>query len=899
MEGSPEDPGVHKKEGECKADSGTMGARPDLSGVCTCPEGKPLCVMRARSGLLETSGCKLPDVLGGRMSSNQYEATCADCACRESCPAQSREPFADAYGECRCADETPDCYQGGVKGCVARSNREGPSSTYFKSSCGKDECECKAAVGNCEPKTCLTSAECVFEVCRDCQMCLGISRCAQEGVTSEFLDVNGNCHCGGELSCFQPGTDLPGCPIAPLGESTTAFRGNCRGCRCKKLPSGAQIEGLQCPTFARNVEPDRYGDCECPSDAPDCYQAGINWCNRNDNRRDLHYFSVACTNCDCRAAVQEVEIDRQKPCPAFARHELSDGQGNCACPLEKPLCVEGVWPELADGEEDLRSNALKARPGPLCNTTYGWLSSTNFRFDCGEDCSCIEVEGEGSRLGKIQPSELMVRPEGSYMKHYMYLDIRVINSLDSISDWTEAEQDLTTDAFPSYNKGIAGGLMTILPAAAVVKNLTIRAREDVRDPSFEFVRALRLRIDFGVMWIWGRRLQSSRKQVTPTFSGRQLQDVEKGVEEVVKLKTLDELSARETNLLLNFASVFNERDFKLAFEKDINAFVNETWEGRKGNSSDDPLDPSNRLMAPHVEATRVVVDSEATASMELTLTGPLALNPPVLRPMDRTVVEQAEAELPVQLIGMIVGGVLGLVLVVMFTLCLVRRIRRFRARRRAKAGSSSASESQGGDGSPTGSPRGFGAAFSVMKKKKTEKTKPTHLTMYQRSSQSEIRGSMMLGGHGPAKDDANEVDADASPRTRAKARANMANPKESEEKTKARKKLMKKLGDLNGMKSLSKVARDALEAEYNLKYGGKGSMNKANSSAKAKGSKSGSPRQSSPGGSPDMSPRSPGASPDGSPRVPKTQEELKKEEEQKSDDLARKRVEMRKKMGAK
>merc|ERR1719487_1088345 len=96
-----------------------------------------------------------------------------------------------------------------------------------------------------------------------------------------------------------------------------------------------------------------------------------------------------------------------------------------------------------------------------------------------ESCAvCIEVEGEGSRLRKIQPGELMVRPEGSYMYHFILLDIRVINSMDSIKDWKEAELDFTVDAFPSYEYGIAWGLMEILPAAAALKNLTIREHRD-------------------------------------------------------------------------------------------------------------------------------------------------------------------------------------------------------------------------------------------------------------------------------------------------------------------------------------------------------------------------------------------------------------------------------------
>lgn len=936
VEGTPEDPGALTKDGECKAEGGGQTTRPDLSGVCTCPSGKPLCVTRARAGMQETIGCILPAVLGGVRHANQYAADCVECACREPCPQHSRNLFADSYGECRCSDATPECYQGGAKGCIATSRVDGLSSTYFKSSCG-DDCECRDALGRCDAKTCLTSADCVYDVCQDCQMCLGISRCAQDGVKSEVLDINGNCHCATELSCFLPGAELPSCPIAPFGDSTTAFRGNCRGCQCKKLTSDVQIVGLQCPTFARDVKPDRHGDCACPNDAPDCYQDGVIWCGRNDNRRDLHYFSVGCSNCECRPAVEEIEVDRQKPCPSFARNELSDVQGNCACPLEKPLCIEGVWPiTLTSTVAPAGTSAsLLSRPGPLCNTTYGWLSSTTFRYDCGEDCRCIEVEGEGSRLRKIQPDELLVLPEGSYMHHYMFLDIRVINSLDSIQDWTEAENDFTMDAFASFEHGIAGGLNEILPAAAVVKNLSIVSRQDFVDAIKETVRAMRLRIDFGVMWTEGRRLQSPFKLRTSHVSVRQLQNATLKA----KLKKVDDLTARETNLLLNFASVFNDLDFKVEFETDINRFLNETWENRTGNATDDPVAPSKEMMAPHIEATRVVLDGPALAA--LGLLGPIELDQPVLRNMDRKVVVKEEGGLPVALIGIGVGGLVGLLCVSVLCLSLCRRCKkRYKKRQHAKklersgtGGDTSATGGSGSprspnSGSPDGSPRGmFGLPGGIMGKKggKTSKKgahqlQHLHQTMYQRASKGEIRNSMMLGGgnshHQSADGSPRSETGDGSPRTRARAKAKAihAQATETEEKKRERKRMMKKLGDLNGLKSLSQPARDALQAEYNLKFGskkdrkkisesqsdGEGKDGKRKSKRQSQGSADGGSPNKTPGGSPDASPD---PSLDGSPRgedeptSPTSNKSPAQVEKEKEAERPRKIAEMRNKMG--
>merc|ERR1719235_2094925 len=110
----------------------------------------------------------------------------------------------------------------------------------------------------------------------------------------------------------------------------------------------------------------------------------------------------------------------------------------------------------------------------------------------------MEVEGEGSRLRKIQPDELITRAEGSYMKNFMFLDLRIVNKMDSIKEWKDDEMIWAGNvSYPSYAYAIVQGVKEILPAAAVIKNISKWKEMDYRDPDLEHARATRLRIEFG------------------------------------------------------------------------------------------------------------------------------------------------------------------------------------------------------------------------------------------------------------------------------------------------------------------------------------------------------------------------------------------------------------------
>jgi len=161
-------------------------------------------------------------------------------------------------------------------------------------------------------------------------------------------------------------------------------------------------------------------------------------------------------------------------------------------------------------------------------------------------------------------------------------------------------------------------------------------------------------------------------------------------------------------------------------------------------------------------------------------------------------------------------------------------------------------------------------------------------TLHARCTQHEINASMMLGGHGPKEEKKEDLSAQVDTddaggqgggggrmgemfgkgkKDKNAAKAAARKVELSEDKLRDQKKLLKKLGDLSGLKSLSTDAREALQSEYNRKWGGGpkkseafGARSSMNAADKGKKDGGASPR---PGGSPVASP---GGSPAASPR---------------------------------
>merc|ERR1719310_63927 len=121
----------------------------------------------------------------------------------------------------------------------------------------------------------------------------------------------------------------------------------------------------------------------------------------------------------------------------------------------------------------------------------------------------------------------------------------------------------------------------------------------------------------------------------------------------------------------------------------------------------------------------------------------------------------------------------------------------------------------------------------------------------------------MLGGHGSQKEE-DDKDGEGKRGPRGK---NVQPAQLSEEKIRENAKLKKKLGDLAGDKSLSAPAREALQGEYNKRFGSKDKGKKAADKGQQKAIGAGASDKDAKGAGDEAgSPRSPVESANQSPR---------------------------------
>ncbi|CAE7192099.1 LYPLAL1 [Symbiodinium microadriaticum] len=668
---------------------------PDASGICFCPDERPLCVLLPGEDL----GCLAGHVQPESASAAAFGAGCApdSCSCRASCPSFASRGYADSVGDCHCPPDSPLCYEDGTAGCQSSTGMT--SWTYFSSNCGA-RCECVEQLdGQCDPRSCLETADCIFSTCRDCDVCKGITRCpTAPGDDSITLpDWSGNCRCKDQQVCYEGGSITPGCPVAPAGRSQFSFQISCIDCICDKLTSSPGSGNVKCPRFARESLPGWSGDCVCPDDMPDCYQNGIRWCSRTDGQRDLHYFDPGCLDCECRAALSLNSTEEVKPCPDFSKFSSSNAFQNCICPDSRPICVQ------SDG------TVAEGRSGPYCQTAQGWDSSTEFRHDCAT-CSCMESDGEGSNLRDFTAEEQLSADGVTYIRLDLVLDLRLVNSFNSLSQW-----DLVVDGVLLTDAGrqalavsAAYGLSRpAAPAIGYCRGVADVQGRTVDGGDFEDVRVQRLYAELGVMWAHALEINSANG------TGRLLETDGRRpafrILQSLRAKSLDELTIHERELLLSLDTSFRPGRFKQQLDFELQRLLNETasWHPTPGG-----------IQAPRISVSRATPSSDLSAIPPLSLVGPLAPAAPNRRDLRVPVAtvqttampeteEEANASGEFDLLSLlpmgiaIVSSLVGLVSLY----CLVKWIRRCLRRRRERRAEKDADGGSGSPRSPKGSPR--------------------------------------------------------------------------------------------------------------------------------------------------------------------------------------------------
>lgn len=668
---------------------------PDASGICFCPDERPLCVLLPGEDL----GCLAGHVQPESASAAAFGAGCApdSCSCRASCPSFASRGYADSVGDCHCPPDSPLCYEDGTAGCQSSTGMT--SWTYFSSNCGA-RCECVEQLdGQCDPRSCLETADCIFSTCRDCDVCKGITRCpTAPGDDSITLpDWSGNCRCKDQQVCYEGGSITPGCPVAPAGRSQFSFQISCIDCICDKLTSSPGSGNVKCPRFARESLPGWSGDCVCPDDMPDCYQNGIRWCSRTDGQRDLHYFDPGCLDCECRAALSLNSTEEVKPCPDFSKFSSSNAFQNCICPDSRPICVQ------SDG------TVAEGRSGPYCQTAQGWDSSTEFRHDCAT-CSCMESDGEGSNLRDFTAEEQLSANGVTYIRLDLVLDLRLVNSFNSLSQW-----DLVVDGVLLTDAGrqalavsAAYGLSRpAAPAIGYCRGVADVQGRTVDGGDFEDVRVQRLYAELGVMWAHALEINSANG------TGRLLETDGRRpafrILQSLRAKSLDELTIHERELLLSLDTSFRPGRFKQQLDFELQRLLNETasWHPTPGG-----------IQAPRISVSRATPSSDLSAIPPLSLVGPLAPAAPNRRDLRVPVAtvqttampeteEEANASGEFDLLSLlpmgiaIVSSLVGLVSLY----CLVKWIRRCLRRRRERRAEKDADGGSGSPRSPKGSPR--------------------------------------------------------------------------------------------------------------------------------------------------------------------------------------------------
>eukprot|EP00930_Biecheleria_cincta_P022663 TRINITY_DN16524_c0_g1_i1.p1 TRINITY_DN16524_c0_g1~~TRINITY_DN16524_c0_g1_i1.p1 ORF type:complete len:939 (+),score=142.08 TRINITY_DN16524_c0_g1_i1:34-2817(+) len=591
---------------------------PDQNGLCSCPEARPFCI--SVSGPFQELGClgtgswsatshgtgAVPCHLLSEPGLFPADCSASRCSCRAECPSFAKRRFADMLGDCACPDAKPKCYQGGQPGCT--TNSVGSTPNYFAASCGTPgssaaSCECHAvSTGQCDARFCTQVTSCSFSMCRDCEICRGISRCPVADTSTAFPDATGNCQCGAEQQCFEKDSRIPGCPLAPTGTSLVRFSVSCLDCACNTTSS---VLSISCPSFARSLDPGFEGDCVCPSGL-ECYQDGKRWCTRNGGQRDLFWFDPFCTTCECRPASSDTIEAQKRPCPSFARSPLSNPSKNCACPDHRPVCVE------TGGD----SSSAAGRPGPLCRTAQGVLSPTEFRFDC-DQCSCVDAAGEGSNLRGFREEELMSSSGNTYVRLALAVDLRLVNTRNTVGDWTIVEtgvlfgdsgrQAFAEAAARSVSENFGYSLV------GFCQELQSNSAQIFPGGDFEDVRVQRVQANLGLR-------QSSRRL------------------QLLQPKALTDLTQSEKELLVNIAAVYRPSVFKEELDFQLQKLLNDTaaWVGT-----------STSMQAPRVSVSRADLLEAGGAGIgslpALALSGPLEARPPVTQSLQASSAEEEAA----------------------------------------------------------------------------------------------------------------------------------------------------------------------------------------------------------------------------------------------------------------
>ncbi|CAE8717259.1 unnamed protein product [Polarella glacialis] len=651
----------------------------DRSGLCGCPGNRPYCVsldvLHDSPGCLQTDSWEMDDKKRQEQQQHQLAADTnrflpgcprTHCSCRATCPPNSALPYADELGNCACSAAYPACYQDGEEGCTMRVSQTaavtGTSIAYFDAFCGS-ACECRDDSGGvCAPKSCIELTDCGFANCRDCDMCEGISRCpAQDGTgaANALLPDNlGNCKCKAQQQCFQGNSSVAGCPISPTGTSPMSFQVSCADCLCNNF-GDVSTAALACPQFAKDKSPTFTGDCQCPDEIPECYQGGKRWCLRAGGQRDLYYFSPNCDDCECRVASSSSSATLEGRCPDSARDVISDAFGNCACPNDRPICVNG-------------SGVLKM----LCTTKQGWESSTEFGWNCS-DCRCIPTEGSQSM--DFAPASLLEDSGLDFARLDLVVDLRFVNSMNTLTEWKDLEEKvlLFESGKLAFAAAAAAAVAHSTPtedaAAGICSELTILQSQDFPAENAETVRVYRFSAVLGVMWaelpetattsppplVPNNSSSANRSQLASSSRKRKLQ--------AGAVKSIGQLTATEKDVLLSLTTSWRGGLFKPELELSMQKLLNDTasW-------------MTETAETPRVTLSRADLVSGNEYVEGLSLIGPLAAKAPLVLSTKDTTEENAGQQVAVAsasgeqasggfdimanlpLIGAGAGGLLGL-----------------------------------------------------------------------------------------------------------------------------------------------------------------------------------------------------------------------------------------------
>lgn len=357
--------------------------------------------------------------------------------------------------------------------------------------------------------------------------------------------------------------------------------------------------------------------------------------------------------------------------------------------------------------------------------------------------------------------------------------------------------------------GVLAGLIQIdIPAVAICHQIEQEKIIDYRTEGLEDAYAVRLKMDYGVMW----------KNITQGVNNI-INQTENGVPKPVAL-----LSARETNLMLNFASIFNDVTCKVELDRVYNSSQNTTWENHKDNllnQQEAEVDtqglPENRnltviekpaIFAPRIAVSRIVVDSDAYAA--LAQTGPLQPTVQARRPVKVIVVQAAVDEgIPLWIFGAGAGGVVVVCVgCTLLVLCVIRCRQVSKARKLAKEQSSETSSPRGTPGSPReNSPR----ASQISPRGGTRSSTPASARRStarwsMRNSVQTVQSAVLEERSSPRASTAEKNEKRKTRGTIISADGKVWDPKQ-----------IKKHGELAGHRSMSVAAKEALQAERDRK----------------------------------------------------------------------------------